>query len=76
MEKVVALHPDRATIGENALEIMDAWKSDMMPHSKAVIIYSDEGGKFHTFAVNCSMTDALGYTAVAQDMLLHQVRPQ
>lgn len=76
MSKVVAIHPDRATVGDNALEIMDAWKSDMTPESKAVIIYQDATGNYHTYAVNCNMTEALGYNAVAQDMLLHQVRPQ
>ena len=42
--------------------------------SKAVIIYSDESGAYHTFAVNCSMAEALGYSALASEMLLEQVR--
>ena len=76
MTKVVAIHPDRASAGQDALKTMDDWKSDMTPQSKAVIIYEDVNGHYQTFAVNCNMTDALGYVVIAQDMLLHQVRPQ
>lgn len=76
MSKVIQLHEGRATTGDNALELMDNWKSDMVPHSKAVIIYSDESGAYNTYAVNCNMAEALGYLVVANDMLLHQVRPE
>lgn len=76
MTKVINLHPDRATFGEDALERMDDWKSDMTKQSKAVIIYSDEVGAYHTYAVNCNMAEAVGFAAFAKDMLLHQVRPQ
>ena len=74
MSNLIQLHPGKSTTGQDALEAMDNWKSDMKPHSKAVIIYSDESGAYHTFAVNCSMAEALGYSALASEMLLEQVR--
>ena len=76
MTKLVQLRPGMATTGEDALEAMDNWKSDMKPHSKAVIIYSDESGAYNTYAINCNMAEALGYLTVATDMLLNQVRPE
>ena len=76
MTKVIKLREGMATTGDNAIEMMDNWKSDMVPHSKAVIIFSDESGAYNTYAVNCSMSEALGYLAVANDMLLEQVRPK
>ena len=74
MSNLIQLHPGKATTGHDALEVMDVWKSDMKPHSKAVIIYSDESGAYHTFAVNCSMAEALGYSTLASEMLLAQMR--
>jgi hypothetical protein len=71
---VIQLHPGKGTTGQDALETMDNWRSDMQPHSKAVIIYSDAGGNYHTYAVNCSMAEALGYSTLASEMLLDQVR--
>ena len=76
MSKVIQLREGMATVGDDAVAMMDNWKSDMVPHSKAVIIFSDETGAYNTYAVNCNMAEALGYVAVAQDMLLHQVRPE
>lgn len=76
MTKVVQLREGLGTVGDNAVEMMDNWKSDMVPHSKAVIIYSDETGAYNTYAVNCNMPEALGYISVAKDMLLQQVRPE
>jgi hypothetical protein len=76
MSKVIALHEGRATAGDNAVEMMDNWKSDMVPHSKAVIIFSDETGAYNTYAVNCNMAEALGYAVMAQEMLINQVRPE
>ena len=76
MSKVIALHEGRATVGDNAVEMMDNWKSDMVPHSKAVIIFSDETGAYNTYAVNCNMAEALGYAVMAQEMLINQVRPE
>lgn len=72
--KVIELRPGKATTGHDALEAMDNWKSDMTPHSKAVIIYSDASGAYNTYAVNCSMAEALGYSTLASEMLLDQVR--
>ena len=74
MSNLIQLHPGKSTTGQDALEAMDNWKSDMKPHSKAVIIYSDENGAYHTFAVNCSMAEALGYSTLASEMLLDQMR--
>ena len=76
MSKIVPLREGLATTGDNALEMMDNWKSDMVPHSKVVIIYSDESGAYNTYAVNCNMAEAVGYAAFAQEMLLNQVRPE
>lgn len=76
MSKVISLREGCATIGDNAIEFMDNWKSDMVPHSKAVIIYSDESGAYNTYAVNCNMAEALGYAVMAQEMLINQVRPE
>lgn len=74
MSNLVQLRPGKATTGEDALQAMDNWKSDMKPHSKAVIIYSDESGAYHTYAVNCTMAEALGYSTLASEMLLDQIR--
>ena len=71
---VIELRPGKATTGQDALETMDNWKSDMLPSSKAVIIYSDASGRYNTYAVNCSMAEALGYSTLASEMLLDQVR--
>lgn len=76
MTKVVQLREGMATTGDDAVKMMDNWKSDMVPHSKAVIIFSDESGAYHTYAINCNMAEALGYAVMAQEMLLHQVRPE
>lgn len=76
MAKIVALHPNIATVGDDALQFMDNWKSDMVPNSKVVIVYSDSTGAYNTYAVNCSMTEAIGYSALATEMLLDQVRPK
>jgi uncharacterized protein with von Willebrand factor type A (vWA) domain len=76
MSKIVQLREGMGTVGDNAVEMMDNWKSDMVSHSKAVIIFSDETGRYHTYAVNCNMAEALGYAAMAQEMLIAQVRPE
>lgn len=75
MTNLVQLHPGRGTTGEDALAMMDEWKKEMVTHSKAVIILSDEAGAYRTYAVNCSMAEALGYSTLATEMLLDQVRP-
>jgi hypothetical protein len=76
MSKIVPLREGMATSGDNALEMMDNWKSDMVPHSKVVIIFSDESGAYNTYVVNCNMAEALGYAVFAQEMLINQVRPK
>lgn len=76
MSKVVQLREGLGTVGDNAVEMMDNWKSGMVPHSKAVIIFSDETGAYNTYAVNCNMAEALGYAEFAKEMLINQVRPK
>ena len=76
MSKLIQLHPGRSTTGDDAHAAMDEWKADMPQHAKVVIIYSDEAGAYNTYAINCSMAEALGYVTVATEMLLDQVRPE
>ena len=76
MTKIIALREGMATAGDNALEYMDEWKSEMITSSKVVIIFSDESGDYNTYSVNCNMAEAIGYATLAQEMLLNQIRPQ
>ena len=76
MNKIIALREGMATAGDNALEYMDEWKSEMITSSKVVIIFSDEAGAYNTYSVNCNMVEAMGYATLAQEMLLYQIRPQ
>ncbi len=74
MTKLIQLRPGIATTGDDAHNAMDTWKTDMPKHAKVVIIYSDESGAYNTYAVNCSMAEAIGYSTLATEMLLDQVR--
>jgi hypothetical protein len=76
MNKIIALREGMATVGDNALEYMNEWKSEMLTESKVVIIFSDESGAYKTYSVNCNMAEAIGYATLAQEMLLNQIRPQ
>jgi len=76
MNKIIALREGMTTVGDNALEHMDEWKSEMLTSSKVVIIFSDESGAYNTYSVNCNMAEALGYATLSQEMLLNQIRSQ
>jgi predicted xylose isomerase-like sugar epimerase len=76
MTKIIPFKEGMATVGDDALKMMDEWKSDMVKHSKVVIIYSDASGAYNTYAVNCNMAEAIGYATMAQEMLINQVRPE